>query len=90
MKKGDKFICDSTGGDGTQQDEGIWIVKIKTDKTLIMELVSEPFYSNYAKGNTLKIGARFHNPVEFWDDGTFTVYPGQAGTPYYFEPVEVK
>lgn len=90
MKKGDKFICESTGGGGTQQDEGVWIVKTKTDKTLVMEVVNDGYFSDYEIGATLRIGARFPNPVEFWDDGTFTVYPNQAGTPYYFEPVEAK
>ncbi len=89
MEKGDKITCESTDGGGTQYDDGVWIIKTKTDKTLVVALVSEPgFFSNYEKGDTIKVGAKHGNPVRNWDDGSFTVYPGQAGTPYYFEPVE--
>jgi hypothetical protein len=88
MIKGDKFQVSSVTGGGQDIDEGIWIVKTKTDKTLVVEKITEKeIWDEYEKGDTIKVGAKHGNPVRNWDDGTFTVYPKQEGTPYYFEPV---
>lgn len=91
MNKGDKFIVTSVTGGGRIVHEGVWNVKTKTDKTLVVEKVSDKLiWDNYEKGDTIKVGAKHGNPVTIWDDGALTVYPKQAGTPYYFEPMEAK
>lgn len=91
MEKGDKYRCDFTVGDGHIYSEGEWIVKVKTDKTLVMEKITEQeIYDYYEKGDTLKIGSKHGNPVEFHGDGTFTAYPDQSGTPFCFEPIKEK
>ncbi|MDD4924308.1 MAG: hypothetical protein PHF74_05685 [Dehalococcoidales bacterium] len=88
MKKGDRFKCDYTNGGGKRIDEGEWIVKVKTDKTFVMEKISDGDFEAYETGETLKVGSKHGNPARFWDDGTFTVYPDQAGAPFYFEPIK--
>lgn len=30
------------------------------------------------------------NVIRDWKDGTFTAYPEQCGTPYYFTPIKIK
>ena len=88
LRKGDKFKVDFTTGGGKEVDEGEWIIKTKTDKSLVAEKISEKgIWDNYEKGDRIKIGAKHHNPVRYWEDGTFTVYPNQAGTPYYFQKI---
>ena len=96
MKKGQKYICDSTSGGGTIYDQGEWIIKTLTEKTLILEKISdEEGFNDYEKGDKLKCllnnpenkGRALTNPLRDWEDGTFTIYPRQSGTPYYFEPI---
>jgi len=83
-----KYRCTYISGSGQEYNEGIWIIKTKTPKTLIMEKVSENgIYGNYEKGEKIRCQKGNGNPLIEYDDGTFTIYPNQNGTPYYFETI---
>jgi len=41
MKKGIKYKCSYTSGGGTEYDEGQWEIKTLTEKTLIIEKITE-------------------------------------------------
>ena len=97
MKKEQKYKCVYTGGGGTDYPEGVWQIKTLTEKTMIIEKISERhIYGKYEKGEKIKCllinpenaGRNWTNPLRDWGDGTFTIYPRQAGIPYYFEPVK--
>ena len=82
-----KYKCIRDG----RYDEGIWEVK-KTPKieTALKLSHSEDnpqgVFSFYSIGTKNKIGVNTGNPKRDHEDGTFTVYFGQSGVPYYFEP----
>lgn len=88
MKKGNKYKCEYTDGGGTDYNEGEWEIKTLTPKTLIVEKISEKhIYGHYEKGDRIKCQKGNGNPLRVWKDGTFTIYPNQGGTPFYFEPL---
>ena len=91
MVKGQKYTCAYTGGDETKYEEGQWQIKTLTEKTLIVKKITEKgVYGNYEKGDIIKCGRikSNGNVLKDWKDGTFTIYPNQCGTPYYFEPLK--
>jgi hypothetical protein len=72
-------------GGGTEYDGGIWEKK-ETPKTITFTQLEESFYQpNYT---ILKINKEkeCRHCLRDWEDGTYTIYPYQCGTPYYFEP----
>jgi hypothetical protein len=81
-----------TGG-GSEHSDGIWKVK-RTPKTTTATKISEldghaGVFAMHEVGYKTKIGFKTGNPIRSDEEvyGTFTVYFGQAGTPYYFEPI---
>lgn len=79
-----KYSCKYTDGGGTEYDGGVWEVK-ETPKTITFTLIEKPFYSlNF---DSLKINKFKPNKHGYrsWEDGSYTIYPNQCGTPYYFE-----
>ena len=80
-------------------DESIWNayeVKMKvkeTDKSYIFELVSlESHYAADHIAMLFKHSSHFvlgknkgGHAMRVWDEKSFTIYPFQAGTPYYFK-----
>lgn len=85
-----KYKCTYTTGSGTEHSDGVWSKK-QTPKTITMEKISEMdnnvgVYAMHKVGTKLKVGLNTGNPLNDHEDGTFTVYFQQAGTPYYFEP----
>jgi len=97
MIKGQQYNCVYVSGGGTEYPEGRWRIKTLTDKTMIIVKVSEAeIYSTYDRGdklsclliNSQNAGRPWKHPLRDWEDGTFTIYPNQAGIPYYFEPVK--
>ena len=85
-----RYTCSYTDGDETEYQDGIW-ERRQTPKTITLTKVSEymgGIYSNHEIGFKAKVGLNTGNPLKEWGDDTFTVYFGQAGTPYYFEPIE--
>jgi hypothetical protein len=86
LTKGDEYKCSYTDGGGKQYDEGIWKVKISTPKSLVLEKISEKeIWDFYEKGEIIKCSKNSHSPLFDNEDGTFTIYPNQNGTPFYFE-----
>ena len=84
------YQCTITGGGGAKYKSGIWQKK-ETPKTILFTLIDEPFWEpNY---KTLKINKDIKKNKQHcfrdWQDGTYTVYPDQCGTPYYFEPIKI-
>lgn len=77
----------NSGGSRTY-DDGNWLVK-KTPKTIVAQKIGEfmgGIYAMHKVGEKIRIGKNTGNPIRDHEDGTFTVYFEQAGTPYYFEP----
>ena len=90
MKKGDKYKCVSVSGGGTEYNEGEWIIKTLTDKTLSLQKTSESLvFDTYDRDYIIRCGRirSNGNVLKDFNDGTFTIYPNQCGTPYYFEPI---
>jgi hypothetical protein len=81
------YKCTTTSGGGTEHDAGIWTFR-ETPKTMTFEytgnLIFEP---NYKKIRISKTGKFYGDVLRDWEDGTYTAYPKQCGTPYYFEPI---
>ena len=73
-------------GGGTQYDGGTWEIK-QTAKTYKFTKIKDSFYSSHMPECTIKKGSRNQHAIRDWEDGTFTVYPYQNGTPHYFEPI---
>lgn len=89
MKKEQEYNCVYTAGNGLDYEEGVWKIKTLTKKTLIIEKISEQEgFANYEKGKKIRCAKNSGNPLRDWQDGTFTIYPQQAGTPYLFVPID--
>lgn len=83
-----EYICTYTSGGGTEYNDGFWTKK-ETPKRITLMKVREymsGIYAMHKVGEKIKVGKGTGNPLRDWEDGTFTVYFEQAGTPYYFEP----
>jgi hypothetical protein len=85
-----KYKCTYIGGSGTEYNDGNWILK-RTPKRIIVEKVEEYMsgvFANHEVGEKIRIGKGTGNPIkDEEDDGSFTVYFKQEGTPYIFEPI---
>ena len=91
-KRSTQYTCKYISGGGTKYSDGVWTIK-ETSKTITVEKISElnghsGVYAMHEVGFKTKIGKNTAHPFEGWDDGTFTIYLGRAGTPYYFEPIK--
>ena len=93
-----KYSCKYISGGGTEYDGGIWELK-ETPKTLTFDLIKEPFFDiNYDHLKFKKDTKNFRDDVityhgyghvlKDWENGTYTAYPDQCGTPYIFEPLK--
>jgi hypothetical protein len=84
-----KYKCEYETG-GEKHSDGIWERK-DTAKTIRMTKIEEwpevGVYAMHKVGESFKVGKGTGNPLEEYEDGTFTIYFRQAGTPYYFEKV---
>jgi len=88
MKKGNKYKCIYVSGGGTEYDEGEWQIKILTEKTVVIEKITEQrVYGNFERGSKIVCRKGNRNLLNDLGDGTFTIYPQQSGTPYYFTPL---
>lgn len=89
-KKPKIYRCYYVQGNGKEQDEGRWILKTLTEKTLVVEKITEQeTFEYYEKGDTIKCGRLKGNgnTLREWSTGDFTIYPNQSGTPFVFEPL---
>ena len=82
-----KYQCTITGGDGSERNGGIWEKK-ETDKMIYFKYADDlHFEPLFTLIKIRKIDNNSRDMLRDWDDGTYTAYPKQCGTPYYFEPI---
>ncbi len=87
MLKIGMYTCVSDKGNGREVDEGEWrLVKIRGGFSLTKITKRASAESEYDDGDVLVCKRGNGHPVREWDDGSLTVYPYQAGIPYYFTP----
>jgi hypothetical protein len=81
-------VCYFSGADEEYQD-GIWEIK-KMPKTTTAEKIGEKgIYGMHNVGEKIRIGKGTGSPIRYErEDGGFTVYFKQAGTPYIFTPLK--
>lgn len=92
MFKGQHYHCEFTSGDGTNYDEGTWVITTLTANTLVVEkLTGADWMDNYNRGDAIACKRNGKGPhvLEEGGDDTFTVYPNQNGTPFVFEPAPI-
>lgn len=87
----DIFTCKYISGGGTEYDGGIWQKK-ETPKMIIFKQLKESFYQpDWTELKIYKDKAKNkRHCLEDWQDGTYTIYPNQSGTPHIFEPIEAE
>lgn len=81
-----KYKMKYFSGSGEEYDGGEWEVK-ETPKMFTFTCTSQPFF-DLCCPSTMKIRKekeRSHY-LRNWEDGTYTIYPFQSGTPHLFEP----
>lgn len=91
-----KYACHYVSGGGKEYEEGIFELQIKTKKQLTLKMIKAGYFANYPDIKIRKIplvnnGAKrtkFCPAVEFWFDGSFTVYHNGDGTPYIYTPIQ--
>ena len=93
----DIFSCVYYGGGGTEYDGGLWRKK-EMPKMIIFKQLKESFFQpNWTEIkvkketlNTNRGDKRYHgfgNVLIDEEDGTYTAYPDQCGTPHIFNPI---
>lgn len=77
-------------GGGTEYEDGVWTIT-KTPKRIIAEKTEEymtGIFAMHEVGEKIRIGKGTGNPIKYKEeDGSFTCYFNQAGTPYLFTPL---
>ena len=85
----DVYTCRYISGGGTEYDGGLWRRK-ETDKTVRFTQIKESFYQ--PNWTDLKINKDVKKNKRHCyqdnEDGSYTVYPDQCGTPHIFEPIK--
>ena len=83
-----KYKMYYVSGGGTEYDGGIWEKK-ETPKTITFNCIKKPFFeTNWEKLVICKDEKRNkRHCFRDWEDGTYTIYPDQCGTPHVFEPI---
>jgi hypothetical protein len=84
-----RYTCKYYSGGGTEYDGGLWEKK-ETVKTITFTQIEKSFFNpnwELLKINKDETKNRRHC-LRDWNDGTYTIYPDQSGTPHVFEPVE--
>lgn len=75
-------------GGGTEYDGGKWEIK-ETQKTFSFNCLENSFYeSNCPEIMRIKKDKEKSHCLQINDDGSFTVYPFQNGTPHIFIPAQ--
>ena len=84
-----KYKCIYISGSRTEHEAGIWEKK-ETTKTITFMQITESFFNpNWTILKIHKEEAKNNRHCfRDWEDGTYTIYPDQCGTPHYFEPIE--
>lgn len=82
-----KYKCTIIGGDGSERNGGIWEKK-ETEKTIIFKYVDNVYFEPlFTLIKIRKTNNDSGDVIRDWNDGTYTAYPKQCGTPYYFKPI---
>lgn len=84
------YVCNYISGGGIIYDGGIWEKK-ETLKLIIFKQIKESFYQPnwiYLKIHKDETKNKRHCYRDN-EDGTYTIYPDQCGTPHIFEPIEI-
>lgn len=82
-----KYTMKYYSGGGTEYNGGIWTIR-KTKNSHIFTLVEHPFFeSNCPPRMIIRNEKERSHCLRDWEDGTFTVYPFQSGTPHVFVPL---
>jgi len=93
-----KYTCKYSSGGGTEYTGGIWEKK-ETSKTITFTCVKKSFFEagwdklRFKKStkNTSRDDIRYSgygSVMIDWQDGTYTIYPNQSGTPFLFKPIK--
>jgi len=84
-----KYTCKYYSGCGKEYNGGIWEKK-ETPKTIIFKQIEKSFFN--PNWELLKIHKdetkNKRHCLRDWEDGTYTIYPDQCGTPHVFEPIK--
>jgi hypothetical protein len=87
-RKQPKYSCVYISGDGKENEGGIWR-KQDRPQTITFVCIKKPFFDlNWEKLVIHKDPAKNRNPLKDWEDGSYTIYPYQCGTPYIFTPIK--
>lgn len=78
---------DYVSGGGDIYDGGVWTIK-ETLKTFKFTRIREGIYSSQMSDCLIRKEKERRHCLRDWQDGTYTVYPFQGGTPHYFQPVK--
>lgn len=73
-------------GGGTQHDGGTWTIK-ETSKTYKFTKIKDGYFSSQMPECIIRKEKERRHSLGDWEDGTYTVYPFQSGTPHYFQHV---
>ena len=75
-------------GGGTHYDGGEWDV-VETPKTITFKETKKSFFESACPKlmRISKTKERSHC-LRDWEDGSYTVYPFQSGTPHVYTPVD--
>ena len=76
-------------GGGGKYDGGLWTIE-ETPKSFTFKFAGTPFDFSYIRGGVpekcvIKKEGRSRHCLKDWENGTYTVYPFQNGTPNVFE-----
>lgn len=84
-----KYTCRYISGGGTEYNGGIWTIK-EAPKLIIFTCIKKSFYEcNWSKLIIHKDTTKEHHCcLRDNEDGSYTVYPEQCGTPHIFELIK--
>lgn len=82
------YTCSYVSGSGKEYGNGLWEKK-ETEKMIIFKRIEESFYqTGWELLKLHKDKTKNKHPFEYWEDGSYTVYPEQCGTPHIFEKIK--
>jgi hypothetical protein len=81
-----KYSCVYYSRDGQEYDGGEWEMS-ETSKAYTFRQVTVPPYDTRWKPLKCYKSKPSGHPIESHKEGSFTIYPGRYGIPFYFEPI---
>ncbi len=82
-----RYTCKYISGGGVEYDGGIWR-KQDRPQTITFVCVKEPFFDIAWHKLVIHKDPKKNKRhcLRDWQNGTYTIYPDQCGTPYIFKP----